>query len=289
MRILFLIFCLLNLANVAEAQDKSYVGQFFLLNTNLDVKKSNGTGRIIEDSYFTHHLERNWKILVEAIVEEPCGYIVSVVKFGEDHNDYLERTPQYLNNTFYVSKDTQGNVLENIYFYIPCTIFDSSVKYKELNNVQLSFGIPVIGVKMRFGNGEDEDDPRYFNLERDINLGFLVGAKFVLSKKRDLAAHILIGPSTSYVAVDSVSTNGFVSESANKFAFSPTVGLMFQFNNLLQLGVFSGFDILPGEIGRKWAYRNSPWLGFGLGFNLFSSEFNNKADKKNKTDKVPIQ
>jgi len=32
--------------------------------------------------------------------------------------------------------------------------------------------------------------------------------------------------------------------------------------------VITGIDFLAGEIGREWVYRDKPFLGIGLGFDI---------------------
>lgn len=70
--------------------------------------------------------------------------------------------------------------------------------------------------------------------------------------------------------MDSANTKGFQKIKTNASAISPTTGLVVHFKKSgLQLITTIGLDFIAGELGRKWVYRNQPWLGIGVGFSIF--------------------
>ena len=48
-----------------------------------------------------------------------------------------------------------------------------------------------------------------------------------------------------------------------------SLGMLYQYETF-QVGVFTGVDVIPGELGRNWKHQGRPWIGFALGVSLFT-------------------
>lgn len=75
----------------------------------------------------------------------------------------------------------------------------------------------------------------------------------------------------SVAEIDSTSTSlrgaKALTEKRTVLSLTPGFGAMYNFMDF-NIGLFVGWDIGVGEVGRKWNYHQKPWLGFGIGYNI---------------------
>ncbi len=148
-------------------------------------------------------------------------------------------------------------------------------EYKEVKKWQINYGTLVTTFKLRFNK---------FSFSNNLSVG---GAVYYQRKKDSVWSWGGIGAlSLSSVTLDAASTNlhttPLLTTSTTRPAFSPSIHGVLTYKNInFTLGV--GWDILskPTDIATAtnpeagWIYNGKPWLGIGLGFNLF----NNSATK----------
>ena len=113
----------------------------------------------------------------------------------------------------------------------------------------------------------------------DLFSGINAGYEYQFRSRAKQSIGILLGIGVSTISITPESVNNYVTESNTAGAFTPSLGVVYSFESF-QIGLFSGYDIIPGPIGENWVYKNSPWLGLGLGFTIF---------QKNKTSSTSTQ
>jgi len=124
----------------------------------------------------------------------------------------------------------------------------------------LAVGSAFLPAKIRFGNGKD----RYFDFSPEFSLGSTLGARLALQKSEKNYLNILAGAGFSFVELDSTNTLGAVHINSKLPAFTTSTGLMLEVKHL-NIGLFSGIDLISGANGRIWQYQAKPWLSIGLG------------------------
>lgn len=128
----------------------------------------------------------------------------------------------------------------------------------------------TIPVKIRPGDGEKGDSKkRYFDFEGNVNIGLTAGLRRRVSSNGTSYLSLFGGISvgSSKLTTD----NSDVSSETNVGILTPFVGLMFEYNNF-EVGLFTGWDHASGKIGQSWDYNALPWLGVGLGYNIFTTK-----------------
>ncbi len=255
-----------------SAQVRESIGKAFVMSQNFQVNKCSAFGEIEESKEV---LERNFKIIVEAFTEK--GYVVSVPIFtSSSRKDELNR--KYVG--LWAAEENGNRKDENVskfYFFIANKDFQN-VCTPEIPINSIVIGLPTIPTKLRFGNAGKTNDPRYFRFEGNLNLGLSVGWKHYYGSRKKYSHDLILGFTLSSIAVDSATTKGKINTSTSVSSFSPHLGFVMCINNF-QLGIYSGIDFLNGETNTFWTYRNQPWLGIGIGFDLFNTENSNEKNK----------
>jgi len=171
-----------------------------------------------------------------------------------------------LNKQYY--KD--GNVQK--YFTIPKKQFhENTLKDKTPPKNSFTTGAITVPIKIRFGS-KDKDGvrTRYFDFYGDVNLGMAIGYKFRPWKNQDMFFNFLGGIGITSVAVDSLTTKGYIKTSTKAAALTPSLSFVWEIKSF-QIGLFAGIDYLSRELGDKWDYKDQVWLGIGLGYSIFKT------------------
>ena len=131
----------------------------------------------------------------------------------------------------------------------------------------------TIPIKIRPGDGKDGDDKkRYFDFEGNVNIGLTAGIRRRISTNGTSYLSLFGGISvgSSKLTTD----NSLVTSETNVSTLTPFIGLMFEYNDF-EIGLFTGWDYASGKIGQSWDYNALPWLGVGLGYNIFTTKNKN--------------
>lgn len=249
---LLLLLFILTL-NIIHCQNKNLLGKNYYLISNIEVKTSSNIGRQNDQLL---NIKRGTNIVIDAYNDS--NYVCRVLPFIDS-----------IDNVNIVYKYSKNGSTEDIYFTLSFKDFE---KYctESIKTHSFSLGIPTIPIKLRFGNGGSEENPRYFNFEGNINLGLSLGYKYSFGLEKQQSISIVSGFTLSFIPLDSLSTKGKIITKTSASSFSPHFGLIFSDNNF-QFGVFTGIDFLYGETNKYWIYKNQPWLGIGFGYSLFNS------------------
>ncbi len=207
-------------------------------------------------------------------ISVPNPKTIQNVMFNKYSNDAEKEIPQKINSKNYYKKIGEIDALVMLKNTTTAdTIFVNKYELKEKANSVTSrwnFGMITLPMKIRFGGGsEGEKTKRYFDLEAGFNLGFALSYKLSSDFRSETQSHWVLSIGTSQIKLTPESTNGKIENDLSAVAFSPSTGLIFQFNNKLQFITIIGWDFVPGKIGTEWVYKDKPFFGLGLGFSVF--------------------
>lgn len=131
----------------------------------------------------------------------------------------------------------------------------------------------TIPIKIRPGDGKTGDDKkRYFDFEGNINIGLTAGVRRRVSSNG--SSYLSFFGGLSLGSTKLTTDNSDVTSETNIGILTPFVGLMFEYNDF-EIGVFTGWDHASGKIAQSWDYNALPWIGVGLGYNIFTTKNKN--------------
>lgn len=166
----------------------------------------------------------------------------------------LDEASPNLKNYLDFNIDEEG---EYRYFFIPDWQFDNLTAVVE-NRLDPIYGITTIPFKIRSG----------FDVTKDVALGAAIGVKWRAMPTSDFSVNGLLGIAYSNVTLDSLNTNGTLTESTDRAAFTPYGGVVLDWKKV-QIGFFTGADFLSKKDKNNWQSHGKLWFGIGLGFSIF--------------------
>lgn len=241
----------------AKGQNKDNItGKFYITNIDIAVSELN----ILDSTIVT-----NSKYIARSGTKFTAYEIkknnLLLIKFWK-YKDSVKTNNNELYS--YISEETN-----NRYFIM--NLDDFNKKTSEFNGKNHSFiwGFSTLPIKLRFKNGNAP-----FQYETGFSLGVNAGYEFQFQSRNKQSIGLLLGVGLSAVNITPETVNNYINKSITTGAFTPSLGLVYTYESF-QIGMFTGLDIIPGELGQNWDYKNKPWLGVGIGFTIF---------QKNKTD-----
>ncbi len=183
-----------------------------------------------------------------------------------------------------------------IYFYMDDATFDNAteeyvIQEKE-GKLSAQVGVVTIPIKLRPSNDEkyESTGENDFNNDRvgqlirpfDFDGGFNLGLSLGLRYDFDEEYHFIVvgGINIASEKIDnSVLRRIKVEENLNEASVSPFTGLILGRGNS-QVTLLVGWDYLSGNIGDNWVYQGKPWVGVGLGLNIFNVNLGSSKENK---------
>lgn len=250
------------------------LAQTYILTKSVLAQRVDINGDSIITAKKSERLEESW--LLNVVTEAKDFKVFYIVKFKEkkgNRSDSLDavqlnkRVSQYYiesvteKGSFSAKKETN---------YFKLTNAEFAEVTKKLNE-KWTFGTVILPLKLRFGDTDSKgNNLRYFDFTSEVNVGLSVARRFTRGNTRIIDTYGFLSLNLSSIPVDSANTHGFQKTKTNASAISPTIGMVINFKNSgLQLIGTIGMDFMAGELGRKWTYRNQPWIGIGVGFSIF--------------------
>ncbi len=245
------------------------------------------SGKTKKDTQAFHLIKKGTKFTVLEIVED--GFVVKFWSYRPDEaflgikykkpvstiNTIADLT-KYEITVAYIDEKNNGR-------HYLIEVKDVDEKCSEYHSIKGNFtwGPVTVPLKMRFGR---VDTDTMFSLSGNMNLGLFVGYRQQFKGRKTQALNFLLGASGGSVALREEDIEGATEdpEPDNTLALSATLGVVYQYETF-QVGLFSGLDFIPYELGRSWKYQGMPWLGVGIGIGLFSSgktEINGKGKNR---------
>lgn len=173
-----------------------------------------------------------------------------------------------------VFSDLKSKFNSNKYFLLTKADFALSCSDNtDASKWAISYGALVIPFKFR---------PTKSIFTNNTNLGSSVYFQYALSK--DWAHGVVLGVSLSSVTLDSLSTNYKIKTNTDRPAFTPSLSYVISYKNI-SFTAGLGTDIISktSVVEKSWIFNGKPWIGFGLGINLFTQ--GNTASKTETSDK----
>ena len=166
-------------------------------------------------------------------------------------------TIQFLNFT-----DTKSISLNGKYFLLSKADMEHSCSDNtDASKWVINYGALIIPFKFR---------PTKSLFTSNLNLGSSIYFQYKMSP--DWAHGVVVGISLSSVTLDSLSTRYKIKTNTDRPAFTPSLSYVISYKNIsFTAGV--GTDIInkTSIIEKSWIFNGKPWIGFGIGINLFSS------------------
>lgn len=182
------------------------------------------------------------------------------------------------------ASDTKTNAYKVVTFNYDLTSGQPVTRYFKITDSQLrnfaeklaskwepTYGTLILPVKLRFSPSD---------FTKDLTVSGTGGAKWNFLPSKELSLSFIAGAGISSVTVDSSNTEGNVLEESDRAALTFMGGAVIQWK-ALQIGVFCGADWLTRKNEDNWDYHGKPWLGFGIGISLFSSELDRTSEGDN--------
>jgi hypothetical protein len=207
-------------------------------------------------------IEANTVFYVKNIIG--TDYIIQIAKFTRNNATAVALNAKLVSNS--------GN---DYFFKLP----QRNSKYSyELNAERLEKrGLFTVGaattlIKIRPGRKEPKDGYNiYSEFGNDFNIGISAGFKFKPYRRLEMSHSLVGGLSFSSIKVTPYTTQNFIQSESTQACVTFSAGYVFEYNKF-QVSVFSGIDVMSGEVGRHWIYRNRPWIGLGFGFQIFRGQ-----------------
>ncbi|QNF31365.1 hypothetical protein HUW51_00995 (plasmid) [Adhaeribacter swui] len=137
----------------------------------------------------------------------------------------------------------------------------------------LTAGTAIIPIKVRFNN---------FDFNKDFTLGPTIGVRWRIAKHTDNFLNAMLGFGVTSVTLDSASTDGALKANTDRFAVTPSFGLLLEFDNV-QVGLFTGMDYLSKKENIDWRYQGKSWFSVGLGYTILTkTSTTSNIEPKNK-------
>ncbi len=211
------------------------------------------------------------------------GYLLSREKEGEKLNRFDKEssyTVDGLKLTLSGSEtDKKAEVfdLSKTVFIVPTSLIINNSTEFENHNKALNIGLLALPVKIRPFATESGQ----FDFSDGFSVGTTLSWTIHHNFKKGFTHNALL-----YVGISSFTADSSkIKEQRNDYkiaTFSPAIGWMWGKNNV-QLSFLVGVDFPPGQLQKKWVYRNKPWFGLGIGIGLFKiGNEGNNIEGKNK-------
>jgi hypothetical protein len=127
--------------------------------------------------------------------------------------------------------------------------------------IRFTAGSVLIPVKLKLHN---------FDFAKDITLGPVAGAKMRLSHYSSNSISVVTGLGITSVTVKR--TEDGAVEDVEVPALTPSLGIVFEFLNVTQAGLFFGWDLISRNDRKNTTGSGKPWLSFGLGLTILTKE-----------------
>lgn len=210
-------------------------------------------------------MNEDWKFEIVKVIDQK-DYVIRVLKFtsGTDAAKTLNAKTYF---------DTTTN--EEIYFFLSKENFkDYAIEIKRSGSFLVGASTSLL--KVRPGRTSNNNrDAIFSEFGNDFNIGLTAGWQFT-SWKKNISAAALVGMGYSAIKVTPQTTRNTITTESTQSAITISGGVYFEIQRF-QLSIFTGLDIMSGEIGTQWIFKDRPWIGLGFGFEIFQPNSNSNG------------
>ncbi|MDN3579287.1 hypothetical protein [Mucilaginibacter flavus] len=252
-----------------------YKGKTFIFDANLRITECDATGIATTNTVIAYQGSRFFVVKVDPKTGDlTIKFLVwTLPKIGATDTGFIRKHYEVqLNNrrTYNFKSEPESLVAPGSrpksdikYFILTQRDKATSVsEYTKGQNWSVNFGTFTAPFKFR---------PTKSVWKDNVSFGTTVSAQYKLSK--DWSVGGVLGFSLSSVSLDSASTNGYTKTSTDRPAYSPSLSGLISYKNInFTLG--GGIDWInrPTPLERSWIFHGKPWIGLGIGVNLFTNK-----------------
>ncbi len=220
-----------------------YKGIDYVLDANVDLTECDAVGGDIKKSQPKHSIENKGLTFTVAKVAPNCDLIIIFDDFK------TADSVTYNGRYFRLKKEDVANnfsdVNSNRIYLFQFGSFTTPFKFrptKSLFTNNLSLGTSLSYLHPLPGKG------------KDWSIGFVGGI------------------SLTSVTLDSLSTNYKVKTSTDRPALTPSFSALIAYKNInITFGFGADYINRTSIVEKSWIFNGKPWIGFGIGINLFNS------------------
>ena len=254
-------------------ETKAGFAQTYMLTKSVLAKRVDINGDSLIPTQKPERLEERW--LLNVVTETKDFKVFYIVKFKVnkgntiDSLDTVELNKKVSQYSYLVEERGSFTTKKQVnYFKLTNTQFTEVTTKLD---ARWTFGTVILPLKLRFGDTDSKgNNLRYFDFISEVNVGLSLAWRMTRGNTRTIDTYFFGSLNLSSIPVDSANTQGFQKTKTNASAISPAVGMVINFKNSgLQFITTIGVDFMAGELGRKWTYKNQPWIGIGVGFSIF--------------------
>lgn len=153
----------------------------------------------------------------------------------------------------YLKDDTVRTISKNLFEEL-----DKTETFKWYKGARV--GIYTVPFRLRFA----EDD---FDFESSLSLSSNIAFGFGAIKNQHSFVDLSVG--IGLTSINLTKENSLVIENRSASAFTTSIGVVFKFDEYVNIGFFAGKDFL-GKVDRSvnWIYNGNTWLGLGINVNF---------------------
>lgn len=262
---------LLFISVLSYAQNDIKLGYFYELTKKTKVLELTETSSI-------NTLDTRTDITLSEYVENQPQIESKGIRVTLPENTLFKITQKDSSGQLYVIKIVGDDEFENRIFGLTELQIINNAREYDGDKPKFSFvsTAVTIPIKIRPGDGKSgEEKERYFDFEGNVNIGLTAGGRIRISKSG--TSYISFFGGISIGSSKLTPENSDVTSETNASTLTPFIGTMFEYNDF-EIGLFTGWDHVSGKLGKSWDYNALPWIGIGLGYNIFTSKNRNPGD-----------
>jgi hypothetical protein len=299
----FLVLLLFHFASYAQRKinlnDVKFDISTYIFYGQPTLEKTDGEGRpLTADEFATVSAPLYSTFTIHKAVDNDETYIIKFKRWSTRHGVFESKqthvsnlkkaliynhvVPKETTSTFNAkSKGEKSDLVigleEEAYFEISKDdLLKYAYEYNPLKRLEFSYGTISYLARMRSKVG---DIPGKWTT--DLNLGVTAGVRLNFTKNVGLS--LLGGLAISKINLDSISTKGLIKNTSEKPAFTPSLNLLFSYQNF-SVGFGIGMDWINQDSPetKEWIYNNQIFYSIGFGINIFKTSDNEseQADQK---------
>ena len=239
-----------------------YAGKSYVFNGNVQIVECDAVGHSISAN--PANAIKGSVFDVVSIISPDCDLVIQFhVWKNIDPTSFIKRQMYNYKSTADKDVSTITKSNDNIRYFIlkKNDMINICSEYVNPRTPTVAFGTFSMPFKFR---------PSKSNFTSNLSLGTSVYVNSQLTTNSSCG--FVVGLSLSSVSLDSLSTNGKIKTSSDRPAITPSFSLVYAYKNInFIFGVGADYINKTSAIEQNWIYNGKPWLGFGIGINLFSA------------------
>jgi len=252
----------------------NYKGKTFIFDANEQIFECNAVG-VADASKNTQIVNRGSRFVVVHINEQTgdltIQFLVWKLPSKSDTAEYLKAVHNV--KTFNINVETEQ--LES-FVKSEKNIPDKSIRYFLLSHDKMNASVSeyVRGKDWSANFGTFTTPFKFRPTKSAWSNSFSLGASVFIQHTvtANFSWGFVFGFSVSSVTLDSASTSNKVKTSTDRPSYTPSLGVLAIYKTInITIGTGADYINRPSAVEQSWIYHGKPWIGLGIGVNLFSN------------------